>query len=293
VKSPTLPQPLSVPTLANGHVNGNDHLPNFHSNDTDGLANGHTNGVSISTNGNLNGTDLLSTHKSNGTFDYIPSRGLSDRGNAIQSRLRMFLWSSSDENGLKRFASTYKGYLHSLEQPEDEGAFLDDLAYTLAFKRSSFPWKASITARSISELLGRLENGLRNPVRSAAAPKLGFVFTGQGAQWHAMGRELVSYPVYKDALASADKYLLSLGCKWSLIGKPLGSILCPCPLLHWSGFNVTVPLFEIFSNNPQPNSRKTPLCPTSIVPLSVSRSVRSCKWPWSTFCVVLGFNQQL
>jgi len=239
VKSPTLPQPLSVPPLTNSHVNGNDDLPNFHSNDTDGLANGHTNGLSslsksdgkesdISTSGNLNGTDLLS-----------------GRGNAVHSRPRMFLWSSSDENGLKRFASTYKDYLHSLEQPEDESAFLDDLAYTLAFKRSSFPWKASITAGSISELLERLDNGLRNPVRSAAAPKLGFVFTGQGAQWHAMGRELVSYLVYKDALASADKYLLSLGCKWSLIGKPLGSILCPCPLLHWSGFNVIVQLFEI------------------------------------------------
>lgn len=50
--------------------------------------------------------------------------------------------------------------------------------------------------------------------------QLGFVFTGQGAQWHAMGRELYGqhgYAVYKSALERADRCLHKLGAQWSLI----------------------------------------------------------------------------
>ncbi|EFW98603.1 phenolpthiocerol synthesis polyketide synthase ppsa [Grosmannia clavigera kw1407] len=44
--------------------------------------------------------------------------------------------------------------------------------------------------------------------RSAKAPRLAFVFTGQGAQWFAMGRELVPmYAVFRQRLESADTLL--------------------------------------------------------------------------------------
>lgn len=56
---------------------------------------------------------------------------------------------------------------------------------------------------------------------------LGFVFTGQGAQWHAMGRELYhrhhgGYPVYKAALERADRCLRRLGAAWSLVEELTG-----------------------------------------------------------------------
>lgn len=52
--------------------------------------------------------------------------------------------------------------------------------------------------------------------------QIGFVFTGQGAQWHAMGRELYGqhgYAVYTSALDRADRYLRRLGAHWSLVDE--------------------------------------------------------------------------
>jgi acyl transferase domain-containing protein len=43
------------------------------------------------------------------------------------------------------------------------------------------------------------------------------VFTGQGAQWYAMGRELIEpYPVFKATLFEAESYLNDFGTDWSL-----------------------------------------------------------------------------
>jgi acyl transferase domain-containing protein len=97
---------------------------------------------------------------------------------------------------------------------------LDDLAFTLGERRSKLPWRAAVPAASWSQLIDFLDS---NSVRFSKAPKtvaLGFVFTGQGAQWHAMGQELVSaYHVSRDSLGLADKYVRDFGASWSLIGK--------------------------------------------------------------------------
>lgn len=53
---------------------------------------------------------------------------------------------------------------------------------------------------------------------SAKSPKLAFVFTGQGAQWHAMGRELLdSHAVFASSIERADEHLLSIGADFSLL----------------------------------------------------------------------------
>ena len=56
------------------------------------------------------------------------------------------------------------------------------------------------------------------PVRSSTALNIGFVFTGQGAQWYAMGRELLSHQTFRQSLKDATAYLGSLKCSWSLLG---------------------------------------------------------------------------
>ncbi|KAH9872372.1 polyketide synthase [Plenodomus lingam] len=67
-----------------------------------------------------------------------------------------------------------------------------DLAYTLAERRTRFAWTTVVKATSIEELADKLEETLRKPIRATTIPRLGFIFNGQGAQWYAMGRELLA-----------------------------------------------------------------------------------------------------
>ncbi|EKG12367.1 Beta-ketoacyl synthase [Macrophomina phaseolina MS6] len=52
---------------------------------------------------------------------------------------------------------------------------------------------------------------------------MAFVFTGQGAQWFAMGAGLSIYAPFRASLFSSERTLRSLGCPWSLteeLGRP-------------------------------------------------------------------------
>ena len=76
---------------------------------------------------------------------------------------------------------------------------------------------AAIPATTVSELADRLQEPARKPSHSSKRPRLGFVSNGQGAQWHAMGRELIpAYPVFGQAIHSADEILKEYGAPWSL-----------------------------------------------------------------------------
>lgn len=111
-------------------------------------------------------------------------------------------------------------YLEEVGEKIDEDHILDNLAYTLGQRRSVFQWIAAAPARNRNDLIDSLAPSNTKPCRMPeAAPRLGFVFTGQGAQWYAMGRELIeAYPVFKQSLCEADQCLKDLGCPWSMVG---------------------------------------------------------------------------
>ncbi|RMZ80672.1 hypothetical protein DV738_g2743, partial [Chaetothyriales sp. CBS 135597] len=139
-------------------------------------------------------------------------------------RKRIFVFSSFDEGGTERLANLFSDHLKKVTPLpiSDEDAYLDDLSYTLASKRGVFPWKLCIAADSLSTLVTALDVK-PSPIRSNTDPRLGLVFTGQGAQWHAMGRELLSYETFAESLKAAESYLHWLGCTWSLIDEFLKS----------------------------------------------------------------------
>lgn len=115
------------------------------------------------------------------------------------SPLTPFLFSALSETSLAALLEQYSKFLETHHDEIDAS----DLAWTLHSRRSHFPVKAAFSARTIQQLSSKIDNKLtavrQNPsttigIRSAsklAAPRVLGVFTGQGAQWPAMGAHLI------------------------------------------------------------------------------------------------------
>lgn len=131
---------------------------------------------------------------------------------------KLLVLSAADQDGMQRLAVEYSRYFHSLDKGSVNAAFLDNLVYTLNTRRSSLPWKSHVVANSITSLRN-IQETISKPIQVlSTTPQLTFVFTGQGAQWHAMGRELFNYPTFQGSLLMSQACLKKMGCKWSLIG---------------------------------------------------------------------------
>lgn len=132
-------------------------------------------------------------------------------------RSRIFNVGSSEEGSVLIISKTYADHLES--RLEADETFLDNLSYTLCERRTSFLWNSSVVASTRSELVEKLRGpGLKPSRRAADTPKLGFAFTGQGAQWWGMGRELLAFAVFSKVMTEADDILASFGSSWSLLG---------------------------------------------------------------------------
>jgi acyl transferase domain-containing protein len=101
-----------------------------------------------------------------------------------------------------------------------QNSLLPNLAFTLGQRRSHLSYKLAIPARSSAELIPALTSLASVPSRTLTGPKIGFIFTGQGAQWHAMGHELLdAYPVFATSMERIDRHLFKLGADFSLLGN--------------------------------------------------------------------------
>ncbi|KAF7949130.1 hypothetical protein EAE96_008299 [Botrytis aclada] len=173
-----------------GHING--HVDSH----TNGYANEHTNGH---TNGLTNGQ----TNQSTSTLSK----------NLINSRL--LLLSGSDENAVKRVIKTYTEWLKTVSTT-NTSSFLDNLAYTLSLRRTLLPYQSFAVINSLEELQD-LQSHTSAPIHKIDRPRAAFIFTGQGAQWAGMGRELLHFPDFRKSLMEADICLKKLGCSWDVI----------------------------------------------------------------------------
>lgn len=131
---------------------------------------------------------------------------------------RLFLFSGKDQNGAKRVSDGLNTWLQRDSKDKHGPYFLENLAYTLALRRTHLEHRSFAIASSLSELTEKLSKGLPAATRSQRhGDNLVMVFTGQGAQWPAMGRELFDNPTFRQSIDVSQSYLESLGCEWNAI----------------------------------------------------------------------------
>ena len=154
------------------------------------------------------------SHDHDAPFETDRFSDSSSNGSKVESDIEMpktLVFSADTEEALNRVMSTYQNAF------AEHDYSITDLAYTLDSRRTHLPWRSYLTVASPEDL--KKLNSRSSIAREAQkkTPRLGFVFTGQGAQWFGMGRELMIYPVFAESVRSADKLLHSIGCQWSAL----------------------------------------------------------------------------
>jgi acyl transferase domain-containing protein/surfactin synthase thioesterase subunit/NAD(P)-dependent dehydrogenase (short-subunit alcohol dehydrogenase family)/acyl carrier protein len=108
------------------------------------------------------------------------------------------------------------------ERLRDESLPLEELSQALLTRRSRFEFRAAVVGATRAELGDALEELARTATpgsniiigraREDRTEKIGFVFTGQGAQWFAMGRSLgATNATFRGVVERVESELLKLG----------------------------------------------------------------------------------
>ena len=124
--------------------------------------------------------------------------------------------STRSANAMPVLATSYRQTLERLDEKD-----LADFCYSANTGRSHFGQRAALVADSRGQMLQQLTAlaedttcaGLkRGDVRVASKPKLAFLFTGQGSQYHGMGRQLYDeHPVFRESMDQCDEILKDHG----------------------------------------------------------------------------------
>ena len=138
--------------------------------------------------------------------------------------LHLFCLSASHEESLQGYAQKLQSCLAS--RPENS---LGDICYTANTSRSQSPKRMSVVVKDMDQLQDKLRGfcvgdtmpGLSiGTADTEAEPEIVFVFTGQGAQYTGMGRELYeTQPVFRETLDKCSELLKPY------LEKPLLSVI--------------------------------------------------------------------
>lgn len=178
------------------------------------LANGHTNGASANGNGHVNGNGNGNGHihvNGNGSthgpkHTPIKPEIVKKTPSSTASTRDFVLLPFSAHN-----ASSLAQNIDTLAKAvaEKKKWTLADIAYTLGSRRSRFQQRTfrivdTTQQDAVTAALADEKRVFTSPIQ---ASNVGFVFTGQGAQWHAMGGKLFDYGVFRSTISHLDYVL--------------------------------------------------------------------------------------
>ncbi|KAJ6031693.1 Acyl transferase/acyl hydrolase/lysophospholipase [Penicillium herquei] len=183
------------------------------SNENHGAVNGAsvTNGVPVPTTG-MNG----SAH-GNGNGAVSSTNGYGKNLKTMETESRLLVWSAASQKAVDTMLESYEAASSNLGL--DDPFNLDSLAFTLASRRSQLLWRSASVCRSSELTQEKAKFPRTKPRRSSADVTLAFVFTGQGAQYMAMGWNLILYPIFTQTLRQIEDIYHSFGCQWSLFDE--------------------------------------------------------------------------
>jgi acyl transferase domain-containing protein/NADPH:quinone reductase-like Zn-dependent oxidoreductase/acyl carrier protein len=210
---------------ANGQVNANGSL-HEHANGANGYSHG-ANG-DARTNESSDASVLSNNHR-----PVIARPKMIRKADAGTRKLVVLPFSAHSQTSLEANVDALSQNLHQHS--------LADVVYTLAAKRSRFTQRTYC----IVDKDKHLETGLRQEtdLKTWSSPQhgsVGFVFTGQGAQWHAMGSGLFDYAVFRDSISHLDTVLTRMSDlpKWKIADILLGN--CEKELIQTPAVSQTV-----------------------------------------------------
>jgi acyl transferase domain-containing protein len=122
---------------------------------------------------------------------------------------QLLLFSANTSNSLRGQVDSYKTYVG------DHPNLIPDLAYTLAVHREWLPQRAFAICHNGELQMSSLAK------TSPVPPSVTMIFSGQGAQWAGMGKNLIeAFPSFRHDLLSMDRVLHEFRRPppWSIVG---------------------------------------------------------------------------
>ncbi|KAI1171395.1 hypothetical protein F4777DRAFT_582964 [Nemania sp. FL0916] len=167
------------------------------------------------------------SHRTNGIPMPVEKKDTTGHG---ANNSTVLILSARDEKACRRMVADLKAYLQTRDAASELTVdLIQNLSYTLGSRRTLFSWVAAGQVNfghgpkdgdgDFQQVIQELDSPSFAPVRILSSrPRIGMVFTGQGAQWYAMGRELLAaYPAFRSSIKEADRLLKALGAGWSLV----------------------------------------------------------------------------
>ncbi|KAI1365305.1 polyketide synthase [Xylaria arbuscula] len=135
--------------------------------------------------------------------------------NGVHARPYLLPLTSHSSKAGELLEDTLAAYLKRKMSEGVKSIEVADLAQTLSVRRDLHSCRSFVVASTVGDVLENLQKTRPSTPWSVTSkskkPRLGFVFTGQGAQWYAMGRQLIQEcPLFRQTLQSCDSVLQAL-----------------------------------------------------------------------------------